>query len=249
MARVVNTKLHLMKGRVLKGPIIKAGTRQLLSIALLLSTVSLSYAATLYKWIDDDGNVVYQDTPPPSSVNFEEQTYVDEGGFENEITRTIDQAAEDNPISFYSISNCEACDLVRLYLENLSLPYSEKDIENSVTIQQELRDLTGQLRVPTLAIGGEIIDGYSKQGIRRLLLDGGYPLEDIEAGSLDSAQSSESGEGQQNEQQAADTEQAAANQNEGEVVDPEEFNYDQLEEISSSAEPVVEIEQETESDQ
>ena len=195
------------------------------------------------KWIDEEGNVVYQDTPPPSSVNFEEQVYEEAGGFEAEVADAITAAADANPISFYSISNCEACDLVRLYLENLSLPFSEKDIADNTTVQQELKALTGQLRVPTLAIGSEIIDGYSKQGIRRLLLDAGYPLEEIEGGALPGS-SPVAQSGEQQSGQPDSTEQAAADSGEAEIVDPEDFNYDLSEEGSEEGGAVVEIERE-----
>lgn len=233
-----------MKGRSNHMPMITPGGKCLVAALILLLT-PVSLAATLYKWIDENGNVVYQDSPPPSTVSFEEQVYEDEGGLEAEVADAITAAAESSPISFYSISDCEACDLVRLYLENLSLPFSEKDIEDNTTVQQELQDLTGQLRVPTLAIGGEIIDGYSKQGIRRLLLDGGYPVEEIEAGNLNLPTPEGGGETQAEEQESGEpdeSEQANAGSGDAEIVAPEDFNYDLLEEQSTGEGPVVEIE-------
>ncbi len=52
-----------------------------------------------------------------------------------------------------------------------------------MTIQQELKAIAGQLRVPTLVIGDEVIDGYSKSAMRRTLLEKGYPIDQIESGS------------------------------------------------------------------
>ena len=141
------------------------------------------WAGSLYKWVDEEGNVVYQDTPPPSSVNFEEQTYSDPNAAINqEVSDSLNNAAEESPVSFYSIPNCDSCDLVRLYLENNSIPFTEKDIQTNVSLQQELEGKAGQLKVPTVSIGDLVIDGYSKSSLRQGLIDKGYPVEEIESG-------------------------------------------------------------------
>ena len=154
--------------------------RYVLSV-LMFAFVFASYAGSLYKWVDEDGNVIYQDTPPPSNVDFEEQEISEpESRLQEEILGEIYAASDENPISFYSLSDCDACDLVRLYLENNSIPFAEKDVKDNVTLQDELQGLTGALRVPTLAVGEAVIDGYSKSAIRQTLIDKGYPLEAIE---------------------------------------------------------------------
>lgn len=158
----------------------------ILCTILILGITSSAIAGSLYKWIDENGNVVYQDTPPPSDVNYEEQEFEEpERALQQDIVERINAAAQEFPISFYALSECDACDLVRLYLENNAIPFAEKDVEDNVTLQDELKDLTDALRVPTLAIGDSVIDGYSKSAIRQSLIDKGYPIEDIENNGVD----------------------------------------------------------------
>jgi hypothetical protein len=48
-----------------------AGLRVAVGIALALATMTAPVAATMYKWIDANGRVVYSDQPPPANVKSE----------------------------------------------------------------------------------------------------------------------------------------------------------------------------------
>jgi len=135
-------------------------------------------AATLYKWIDQDGNVVYQDTPPPNDVQFEESEV--EGvpiPLSDAVGLQIEEAALVNPVSLYTVAVCDSCDLVRLYLEKSSIPFVEKDVRSNIETQAELEALTGALSVPTLVIGDKVIDGFSRSAIKSALTDAGFPMD------------------------------------------------------------------------
>ena len=185
-----------------------------ISIGFLLSltvlTGQVAWAGTLYKWVDENGNVTYQDTPPPSSVNYEEQT-VEDTESEDETAsqdsqQSLNEAVENNPVSFYSIPECDACDLVRLYLENASIPFAEKDIQTNITVQQELLSRTGQLRVPTVIVGQDAVDGYSKSGLRRILIDNNYPVDELAAANQEQS-GDETDETEQNQVEQAESEE------------------------------------------
>ena len=145
-------------------------------------------AVNLYKWVDEDGNVTYQDTPPPDNVEFEEQEFgEDDPQRQNnlEVSSQLSDAVEASPVRFYSIPNCDACDLVRLFLETSLVPFTEIDIQDNLTAQGELSDLTGELRVPTIAVGDTVVDGYSKSAMRDALAENGYPISELESGEVE----------------------------------------------------------------
>ena len=157
-------------------------------LLLAFSFPVLVAAQSLYKWVDEHGNVTYQDTPPPSNVNYEEQTYSDtndetslEGNEASDPAApapSIDDIVAQNPVAFYSIENCDACDLVRLFLDNNNVPHTEKDIQSNLTLQEELLSRAGQLQVPTVAVGDKIVVGYSKSALADALTSKGYNLAD-----------------------------------------------------------------------
>lgn len=168
----------------------RAAIFALFSVWIVMSSSIL--AQSLYKWIDEDGNVTYQDSPPPNGSNFEEQVYSDledstdsEGDFSDESDdldsadsdqQSLNEIADEHPVSFYSVESCDSCDLVRLFLENNGIPFAEKDIRTNVTLQQELQSRSGGLQVPTVIVGDKVVDGYSKSALRDALEGKGYPL-------------------------------------------------------------------------
>ncbi len=143
--------------------------------------LSVGNAATLYKWIDADGNVVYQDTPPPENVEFEESV-VDAPGLPitEDTGKKIEEAALATPVSLYTVPICDSCDLVRLFLERNSIPFAEKDVRNNPDTQSELEQLAGSLSVPTLMIGNTILDGFSRRAITSALQEAGFPISEAE---------------------------------------------------------------------
>ena len=157
----------------------------LLAVMGLLVFPGLAISQNLYKWVDEYGNVTYQDTPPPNSVEYEEQNFSDpeaEPAPGGDVGQELNDAIERNPVTLYSIPECDACDLVRLFLENHSVPFAEKDIQGNLSYQQELQAVSGQLTVPTILVGSDVVDGYSRSGIRTALTSNGYPMDQLAEG-------------------------------------------------------------------
>ena len=127
---------------------------------VLVGIASISSAAELYRWVDENGNVTYQDTPPPSNIEYESQTYEDPPTADNNLQYAIEEAARETPVVLYSADVCGPCDEMRNYLEKRSLPFSERNIQNSEGFQAELELKVGGLTVPTLLIGEKVISGF-----------------------------------------------------------------------------------------
>ena len=153
---------------------------KLRGIGLLLSlAMATANAATLYKWVDENGNVTYQDTPPPENVLYEESTVdAPPAPLPEDTSRGIEEAALANPVSLYTVPQCDTCDLVRMFLERHSVPFAEKDVRNNIEMQAELEQAVGSLTVPTLTVGDRVLDGYSSNAIRSALLEAGFPIVD-----------------------------------------------------------------------
>ncbi|MBX2868939.1 MAG: glutaredoxin family protein [Acidiferrobacterales bacterium] len=169
----------------------------LIAIAGTIGVLAYASAATLYKWVDADGNVVYQDTPPPGNVEFEESTV--DGVAPSIPTDTglqIEEAALENPVSLYTVPVCDSCDLVRLFLEKNAIPFAEKNVRNNQSTQAELQSVSGQLSVPTLTIGSTVLDGFSRRAISDALKKAGFPL----ASEQKQAEEAEDAEITENEQ-------------------------------------------------
>lgn len=89
----------------------------------------------------------------------------------------IDEIAAANPITLYTVPQCDACDLVRNMLTTNGLPFSEKDVQDNGEMQEELRAASGGLTVPATVIGTTVSTGYSRSALEAALVQAGYPIE------------------------------------------------------------------------
>jgi glutaredoxin len=142
--------------------------------ALLASLPVVSGAAEdgkLYKWVDENGNVTYQDRPPPEDGG-QVQTLSSTPAAESATTAQ----QPDVDVVLYAIEVCEACDLVRDLLRERRIPFEEKNAEGDVEVQSELREVAGALSVPILMIGEQVLRGYNRDLILNELEEAGFSI-------------------------------------------------------------------------
>jgi len=145
------------------------------SIILLTMFSSNSFAVKLYKWIDAEGKVSYQDRPPPSGQAYEEKSFTDQGtrsGSNPEINRA--RAIRDNPVTLYIAENCDSCDTVRSILEMNNVPFEQLAVDENAELQKKLKNIAGSIRVPTLTIGDTVVQELDRNRIEDALKAGGY---------------------------------------------------------------------------
>ncbi len=148
------------------------------ALAVAAGAAADEHEDKLYKWVDEDGNVTYQDQPPPDNGDGERiDAFVDQG------VETDPPSADADPVTdvvLYSIEPCETCDLVRELMEERRIPFEEKNASVDREIQAELEEVAGVLSVPVLLIGDQVLRGYNKALILRELELAGYSVSDQE---------------------------------------------------------------------
>lgn len=157
----------------------------------------------LYKWVDEDGNVTYQDQPPPDGSG-QQETFVEDLGSSEPAA-----AQPDVNVVLYSIETCDACDLVRKILEDQRVAFQEKNAEDDVDVQAEIREVAGTLSVPVLVIGDEVLTGYNKRMVLNELEDAG--LTQQAAGDRESGQATR----EERERLSSEERQQAAEDSDG----------------------------------
>lgn len=76
--------------------------------------------------------------------------------------------------TLYVTPECDPCEAVREYLEARDVAVTVKDASYEQAIQEELKELTGILRVPVVLIGEKTITGYDRSELSTALSDAGY---------------------------------------------------------------------------
>ena len=152
--------------------------RNTLIIVVLATALAVApaYAAKLYKWVDERGNVSYQDRPPPEGMGKVEEKSLREGRRGDSGSPASADAAAKSPVTLYMVPKCSPCDMARAYLKKRGVPFSEINVsEKNPQAQQEMVKKIGELSVPTITVGGKVMQGYVESLLAGELDQAGYP--------------------------------------------------------------------------
>lgn len=125
----------------------------------------------------------YGITSVPTMLEFEEGKMVNvlkgchEAGFyksffENAVYAAKVAANAEKPqkrVTVYSTPTCSWCTTLKTHLKKNGIRYSEIDVSRDQKAAQEMQRRSGQMGVPQTDIGGEMIVGFDKARIDRLL--------------------------------------------------------------------------------
>jgi len=141
-------------------------------LALMATSAASLAAVTVVECVDGEGNSSFRDKCPPGMTKTADKILLGVAGPKEDSVTAV---AEANPITLYTVPDCDACDLVRNVLTQRNLPYTEKDVQDDATSQDEMKAATGGLTVPALTIGSSVLTGYSRAAIDGALQQAGYP--------------------------------------------------------------------------
>jgi glutaredoxin len=143
----------------------------LLAAAVVVS--GTAFAAQLYRWVDEKGNVEYRDTPPPPAAKKFEQRSTGKSSVESSsLPYSVQVAAKNFPVTLWTSKCGPACDQAKAHLVKRGVPHTEKDATVDV---DEFTKVTGSNEVPVLYVGRTQIKGYLASTYDQALDVAGYP--------------------------------------------------------------------------
>ena len=69
----------------------------------------------------------------------------------------------------YSTPSCVYCGMVKSFLKKNSVPFTEHNVATDLAKRKEMIDKTGQMGVPVIDIGGDIVVGFDEPKLRSIL--------------------------------------------------------------------------------
>ena len=75
----------------------------------------------------------------------------------------------DKKVTVYSTSTCPWCIRVKQFLTENNIPFDNYDVSSDQAKAEEMIQKSGQMGVPVVDIGGEIIVGFNKERIKQAL--------------------------------------------------------------------------------
>ncbi len=72
-------------------------------------------------------------------------------------------------VEIYSTPTCHFCDLAKEYFAKNNVEYTNYNVAEDREKRAEMVDMTGQLGVPVIRIGDDVVIGFNKEKIDELL--------------------------------------------------------------------------------
>ena len=72
-------------------------------------------------------------------------------------------------VTIYSTPTCHFCHAAKEFFKEHHIEYTDNDVSANVENRKQMIEMTGQMGVPVIKIGDDIIVGFDEQKIRELL--------------------------------------------------------------------------------
>jgi len=72
-------------------------------------------------------------------------------------------------VTIYSTPSCHFCHVAKDFFNEKKVAYTEYDVASDLEKRKEMMEKSGQMGVPVIIIGDEIVVGFDKQKISQLL--------------------------------------------------------------------------------
>ena len=72
-------------------------------------------------------------------------------------------------VKIYTTPSCVYCKMAKDFFRENNVAYEEFDVASDAEKRQEMIEKSGQMGVPVIDIGGELITGFDKAKLKKLL--------------------------------------------------------------------------------
>ncbi|MFK2825472.1 glutaredoxin family protein [Bacillus sp. B190/17] len=74
-----------------------------------------------------------------------------------------------NKVTVYSTNTCPYCTMMKNFLQEKNVPFTEVNVQQDREAAQRLVETTGQMGVPQTEINGQWVLGYDPDAVMKLL--------------------------------------------------------------------------------
>lgn len=146
-------------------------------LSALLAAALATPAAAQYRWTDATGKVHYGDRPPSDAKDVRAVGRGPASGpapAEANLPFELRRAMERAPVVLYTSPDCQPCAPAAALLRERGVPFTERTVSSPDDVQ-ELRRISGGLRLPYVTVGSQSQSGFSPDLWSSMLDAAGYP--------------------------------------------------------------------------
>ncbi len=79
------------------------------------------------------------------------------------------EESSNKKVEIFSTPTCHFCNLAKNWFKEKGIAYTDFDVSKDALKRKEMVELTGQLGVPVIKIGEEVVIGFNPQRISEIL--------------------------------------------------------------------------------
>lgn len=72
-------------------------------------------------------------------------------------------------VTIYSTPTCHFCQMAKAFFQNNNVEYTEYNVAEDAEKRQEMVEATGQMGVPVIQVGDEMLVGFNEGKIKEML--------------------------------------------------------------------------------
>jgi len=73
------------------------------------------------------------------------------------------------PVTIYTTPTCHFCHMAKEFFAEHGIAYTEHDVASDIERRRELIEKSGQLGVPVILVGNDLVVGFDEGRLRELL--------------------------------------------------------------------------------
>jgi glutaredoxin-like YruB-family protein len=75
----------------------------------------------------------------------------------------------DTAVTIYSTPVCHFCQAAKEFFKENNVAYTEHDVATDAEKREEMIEMTGQMGVPVIRIGDDVVIGFDEEKVKELL--------------------------------------------------------------------------------
>lgn len=75
----------------------------------------------------------------------------------------------DKKVTIYSTPTCHFCQMTKEFLKEKNIPYTDHNVAADLDRRREMIEKSGQMGVPVIFVGDEMVVGFDRARLSRLL--------------------------------------------------------------------------------
>lgn len=75
----------------------------------------------------------------------------------------------DKQVTIYTTPTCHFCQMSKEFFKENNVAYTEHDVASDVAMRQEMIDKSGQMGVPVIFVGEDMVIGFDRNRLSELL--------------------------------------------------------------------------------